>query len=92
MIGITFVIQIIFIQTIGEPVKCSPLPLGMLLSSMALGSFALVFAYIEKILPDFNIPMLIKEKDEVDKYSMTKGIMSMAGMGPYRENRSGIIR
>lgn len=66
----------------------------MHLVSIAIGSLSLVFAYLEKIIPDsmLRFPLLFKEKDEVDKYSLTKGIMSMTGMGPYRENRSAIIR
>jgi len=93
MIAITVIGQFIFIEFGGRPVKCAPMPLHMHLASMAIGSFSLVFAYIEKCIPDqyLPFPMMLKEKEEVDRASLTKGIMSMTGMGPYRENRSGII-
>jgi len=65
----------------------------MHLISMFLGSYALLFGFIEKKIPDeyLPFPMIIHEKEEVTKESLTKGIMSMTGMGPYRPNKSGII-
>ena len=94
IIALTVVGQIIFVQMFGRPVRCTPLPLNYHIISMAIGSLALVFAFIEKNIPDqyLPFPMMIKEKEEVTKESLTKGIMSMTGMGPYRPNRSSIIR
>lgn len=91
--GCTVVGQIVFVQFLGQPVKCAPLPLHMHLISIAIGSLALVFGYIEKMIPDEMLlfPMIIKEKEEVDSKSITKGIMSMTHMGPYKGTRSGII-
>lgn len=93
MVAITVVGQIIFVEFFGKPVKCTPLPLHMHIISIAIGSLAMVFAFIEKQIPDeyLPFPMIIHEKEEVTKESVTKGIMSMTGMGPYRPNKSGII-
>lgn len=90
---LTFVGQISFIQFIGRPVKCTPLTLNMHLISLALGSLSLVFAFLEKCIPDgaFNFPTLFKEKDEVTSETVTKGILSMTGRGPYKKGKNSII-
>lgn len=94
VVAMTFIGQVTFVQFGGRPVKCAPLPLHMHLSSLAFGSLSLVFAFIEKLIPDqyLPFPMLFKEKDEVDKDTITHGIMSAASMGIYRKNKSSIIR
>lgn len=91
--GCTVVGQIIFVQFLGQPVKCAPLSLYLHLLSIVIGSSALLFGLIEKMIPDeyLPFPLILKEKEEVDSKSMTKGIMSMTHMGPYKGTRSGII-
>ena len=93
VVAVTAVGQIAFVELIGRPVKCSPLPFHMHLSSIALGSLALPFALLEKLIPDkyLPFPLIFKERDEVTAENVTKGIMSSTKMGPYGANRSGIM-
>jgi Ca2+ transporting ATPase len=93
IIALTVVGQTIFIEAFGKPVRCTHLPLKLHLISMSIGAFALLFAYIEKLIPDTMLPfpMIIKEKEEVDRDSVSKGLMAMTHSGIYRVNRSGII-
>ena len=91
---LTLVGQICFVQLIGRPVKCTPLSLEMHLIALGLGLFSLVFAYIEKCIPDqyLPFPLLFKEKDEVTEENKTQGVMSFTGRGPYKKTKSSIIK
>lgn len=78
IIALTVVGQIIFVQFLGEPVKCAPLSLKMHLISLFIGSFSLGFAYLEKMIPEdkFSFPLLFKEKEEVTEENVERGITS----------------
>lgn len=93
IIALTLGGQIIFVQFLGRPVRCTPLPLYMHLISLTVGAMALVFALIEKLIPNqyLPFPLYFKEKDEVTTESLTRGIMSASSKGIYSRNRSGII-
>lgn len=93
IIVLTIVGQFIFVEAFGRPVRCTPLPLKLHLISIFIGSFALLFAYLEKITPDnlISFPMIIKEKEEVSEAEVSKGLMGLKRSGLNRSKRSGII-
>lgn len=75
---VTFVGQISFVQLIGEPVKCSALTLNQHLACAAIGSFALVFNLIGKLVPDWMlpIPQFLRERDIVTHSSLKGNFLS----------------
>lgn len=95
IIALTVVGQILFVQTLGEPVKCAPLTLSMHLVSIFIGSFSLLFAFVEKLIPEdkFNFPLLFKEKEEVTEENVERGITSAIRSGVHAAGkRSGLIK
>jgi len=66
----------------------------MHLIALGLGLFSLVFAFLEKCIPDkyLPFPLLFKEKDEVTEENVTHGVMSFTGRGPYKKTKSSIIK
>jgi hypothetical protein len=96
IVALTFVLEYLFVQYIGRPVRCSPLTFEQHFHSVLLGSLALVFGFIEKKIPErfLPIPMLFKESEEVadGSRSKTKSLIDKTRRSLADRNLSGVYK